>query len=136
MTRLKIVLIGCLLATLALAACAGNRPGYATDTQVVDGLTFALERPSSITPLQDYELTLTLSDGAGKPLDGAIVFLEQDMPGMPMGSTQPLGEPLGSGKYRIKGVFTMDGKWILKIHATVAGQDHVASFEQVVSPQQ
>lgn len=134
MIRLKIVLLGCLFATLALAACAGSSSSTTTDTQVVDGLTFALERPSSITPLQDYELTLTLSDAAGKPLDGATVFLEQDMPGMPMGSTQPLGEPLGSGKYRIKGVFTMDGKWILKMHATVAGQDHVASFEQVVSP--
>jgi hypothetical protein len=52
-----------------------------------------------------------------------------------MGSNQPLGEPLGNGQYRLKGVFTMDGAWKLVIHASVAGKDYAATFNQQVTPQ-
>lgn len=123
--------LGVLLALL-LAACGGGRAGYTSAQQVAGGVSFTLERPERITPLQDYEFVVTLADAAGKPIDGATVFLEQDMPGMPMGSNQPLGEPLGNGQYRIRGVFTMDGKWVVKIHASIGGDEHVATFEQTV----
>ncbi|HNP71207.1 MAG TPA: FixH family protein [Kouleothrix sp.] len=126
------------LAAVALLLCAcggaGARPGYTATQQASDGVTITLERPSSVTLLQDYEFFVTLSDAGGQPIDGATVFLEQDMPAMPMGTNQPLGEPLGKGQYRIKGVFTMDGQWIVKIHASIAGKEHVATFEQSVAP--
>lgn len=123
---------------LLLTACGGTgaRPGYTAAQQVSDGITITIERPSSVTLLQDYQFFVTLSDAGGQPIDGATVFLEQDMPAMPMGSNQPLGEALGKGQYRIKGVFTMDGQWIIKIHATVAGKEHIATFEQSVAPAQ
>lgn len=123
---------------LLVAACgsAGGRAGYTASQQSSDGVTILLERPNSVALLQDYEFFVTLSDAGGQPIDGATVFLEQDMPSMPMGSNQPLGEPLGKGQYRIKGVFTMDGQWVVKIHATVAGKEHVATFEQNVAPAQ
>jgi hypothetical protein len=122
---------------LLLAACGagGGRAGYVSAQQTVDGLTIVLERPQQIAVLQDYEFFVTLTDAAGGRVEGATVFLEQDMPAMPMGSNQPLGEPLGNGQYRLKGVFTMDGEWRLVIHASVAGKDYAASFDQQVSPQ-
>ena len=124
------------LCAVLLAACGGGRAGYTSQQQTIDGLTIALERPQQLAVLQDYEFIVTLTDADGKRVDGATVYLEQDMPGMTMNSNQPLGEPLGNGQYRIKGVFTMDGDWRLVIHASVAGKDFAATFDQQVTPVQ
>jgi YtkA-like len=124
------------LAMLLLIACGGRaRAGYTSQQQTVDGLTVVLERPQQIAVLQDYEFFVTLTDSAGKRVDGATVFLEQDMPAMKMNSNQPLGEPLGNGQYRLRGVFTMDGAWQLVVHASLAGKEYTARFEQQVRPQ-
>jgi len=120
---------------LLLAACGGGRAGYAADQQTVNGVTIKLEHPQQVALLQNYELFVTLTGADGKPIDGATVFMEQDMPAMPMNSNQPLGEPIGNGQYRISGVFSMDGAWRLTIHARVAAQEYVATFDQTVTPQ-
>jgi hypothetical protein len=124
----------CCIVPFLLAACGGA--GTTAEQQTVDGLTFTLERPQQIALLEDYAYVVTLTNASGQPIDGATVFMEQDMPAMPMGSNQPLGEPLGQGKYRIAGVFTMEGDWVLKIHARVNGAEHIATFEQKVTTQQ
>jgi outer membrane biogenesis lipoprotein LolB len=116
-----------------LAACGG--PASTTTQQTVDGLTIALQRPQQLALLQDYEFTITLTDASGQPVEGATLFVEQDMPTMKMQSNQPLGEPLGAGKYRVKGVFTMEGEWRVTVHAKVAGKDYAATFDQTVTPQ-
>jgi YtkA-like len=123
-----------MLLMLMFAAC-GGRAGYTAEQQTVDGITIKLEHPQQLALLQNYELFVTLTGADGKPIDGATVFMEQDMPAMPMNSNQPLGEPLGSGQYRITGVFSMEGDWRLVIHANVAGQEYAATFDQTVTPQ-
>jgi hypothetical protein len=121
----------------ALAACGnGARAGYTSQQQTIDGMTITLERPQQIAILQDFEAIVTLADASGKRIDSATVYLEQDMPTMKMSSNQPLGEPLGNGQYRLKSVFTMDGAWVVVIHASVAGKEYAATFEQQVAPQQ
>jgi len=119
-----------------LAACGsdGGRAGYTSQQQTVDGLTITLERPQKVATLQDFEAFVTLTDASGKHVDGATVYLEQNMPTMKMSSNQPLGEPLGNGQYRLKSVFTMDGAWVLVVHASAAGKDYAASFDQQVTP--
>jgi hypothetical protein len=125
------------LLLMLLAGCGtGVRPGYTSQSQTIEGITITLERPQQIAILQDFEYFVTLADGAGKPVDGATVYLEQDMPTMKMNSNQPLGEPLGNGQYHLKSVFTMDGAWLVVIHASVAGKDYAATFDQQVTPQQ
>ena len=121
-------------ALLVLTAC-GRGQASTTTQQTVDGLTIALERPQQIALLQDYEFTITLTDTAGQPVDGATLFIEQDMPAMKMQSNQPLGEPLGHGKYQVKGVFTMEGEWQVVVRAKVGGKDYAATFDQTVTPQ-
>ena len=121
------------LALVLLLMACGGRPGYTAEQQTVDGVTIKLEHPQQLALLQNYELFVTLSGADDKPIDGATVFMEQDMPAMPMQSNQPLGEPLGNGQYRISGVFSMDGAWRLAIHASVAGQEYVATFDQTVT---
>jgi hypothetical protein len=118
-----------------LAACGGGRAGYTAEQQTVNGITIKLEHPQQLALLQQYELFVTLTGADGRPIDGAIIFMEQDMPAMPMNSNQPLGQPLGNGQYRITGVFSMEGAWRLVIHAKVAGQEYAATFDQTVTPQ-
>jgi hypothetical protein len=129
---------GFLILIAALAACGigGGRAGYTSQQQTVDGITITLERPQQITILQDFEALVTLADASGKRIDGATVYLEQDMPAMKMTSNQPLGEPLGNGQYRLKSVFTMDGAWVMLVHASIAGKEYAASFDQQVMPAQ
>ena len=126
----------CSLFSLTLAACGtsgGPRPGYIAQQQTMDSLTITLERPQQAEILKDYELFVTLANAAGQPVDGAMIYLDLDMPGMPMGSNQPLADPLGGGQYRIKGVFTMEGDWRVSVHATVAGKEYAATFDQPVT---
>lgn len=122
------------LFAVLLAAC-GGRSGYTAEQQTVDGLTVKLEHPQQVKLLDNYELFVTLTGADGKPIDGATVYMEQDMPAMPMASNQPLGEPQGSGQYRLAGVFNMEGNWKLVIHASVAGKEYAATFNQNVSPE-
>ena len=126
----------CLMMLIAGCGSASGRAGYTSQQQTVDGMTITLERPQQITILQDFEYIVTLADASGKRVDGATVYLEQDMPSMKMGSNQPLGEPLGNGQYSLKSVFTMDGAWVVVIHARAAGKDYAATFDQQVAPQQ
>jgi hypothetical protein len=123
---------------MILAGCGSDsgRAGYTSQQQTVDGMTITLERPQQIAILQDFEAIVTLADASGKRIDRATVYLEQDMPTMKMSSNQPLGEPLGNGQYRLKSVFTMDGAWLVVIHARVAGKEYAASFDLQVTPAQ
>ena len=125
---------GLVLLAVLLAAC-GGRSGYTAEQQTVDGVTIKLEHPQRVKLLDNYELFVTLTGADGKPIDGATVYMEQDMPAMPMASNQPLGEPQGSGQYRLTGVFNMEGDWKLVIHASAAGKQYQAIFAQNVSPE-
>ena len=118
---------------LMLAGCGAV--GGLSEQRTVDGVTFTLERAPSLQLLQEYTYVIALADAAGQPIEGATVFLDQQMPAMPMGSSQPIAEPLGGGRYQVRGVYTMEGDWVVQVHAIVGGQERVATFDQIVSPQ-
>jgi len=129
-------MIGICAVLLCACGSGSGRAGYTSQQQTIDGTTITLERPQQIAILQDVESIVTLADASGKRVDGATVYLEQDMPTMKMSSNQPLGEPLGNGQYRLKSVFTMDGAWVVVIHASVDGKEYAASFNLQVTPVQ
>src|SRR5215212_1467972 len=87
--------VALLLALLVLAGC-GGRSGYTAQQQRVDGLVITLEQPQQVEILKTYELFVTLTDAQGRPVDGAIVFVDLAMPAMPMGAYQPLADALGN----------------------------------------
>lgn len=125
-----------ILGLLILTACSAGQPQYAAQRQTVDDLTITLEQPQTVVALQDHDLFVTLADAQGKAVDGAVVFLDLAMPGMVMGVNQPIAEPQGGGRYHVRTVYSMDGDWIVTVHAKVGGKEHVASFDQPVSPAQ
>lgn len=130
---MRLVKVVALLLVFVLAGC--GRAGALSEQQTVDGVTFTLERAASLQLLQEYTYVIALADAAGQPIEGATVFLDQQMPAMPMGSSQPIAEPLGGGRYQVRGVYTMEGDWVVQVHAIVGGQERVATFDQKVSPQ-
>ncbi len=129
-------MIGICAVLLCACGSGSGRAGYTSQQQTIDGTTITLERPQQIAILQDVESIVTLADASGKRVDGATVYLAQDMPTMKMSSNQPLAEPLGNGQYRLKSVFTMDGAWVMVIHVSVDGKAYAASFNLQVAPQQ
>jgi YtkA-like len=130
------LVIGMCAVLLCACGTGSGRAGYISQQQTINGMTITLARPQPIAILQDVEYIVTLADASGTRIDGATVYLEQDMPTMKMSSNQPLGEPLGNGQYRLKNVFTMDGAWVVVIHAGIAGKDYAATFDQIVTPVQ
>jgi nitrogen fixation protein FixH len=120
-----------LLAAVLFIGC--TRPATITSQQTVNGLSIALERPAQPVVLHDYELTVTLTDAQGRPVDGASVYLDLTMPAHPMGINQPIAEPLGQGRYRVRAVSSMGGDWLVTIVASIAGTEHRAVFELPVA---
>jgi hypothetical protein len=125
--------IALLVFVLGLAACSGGAPGYTTQQQTVDGVSITLERPEQAELLKDYELFVTLKDAGGAAIDGATVFVEMNMPAMPMPPQQPIADGLGGGRYRLRNAFTMEGDWRLVVYVTIAGKEHTATFDQPVT---
>jgi nitrogen fixation protein FixH len=131
MQRLIQSALAILLALCALAGC-GSAPAATTQRQTVDGLTVALEQPREAVLLKNYDLTITLTDSAGAPVEGAKVSLDMAMPSMPMGQNQPIADPLGGGRYRAQALFNMIGDWTVRVHVSAGGRSYVAIFDQLV----
>jgi nitrogen fixation protein FixH len=126
--RLAVV---CVVALLVVSGCGGasGTPGKTvTQQQHVGQLTIALEAPERPQLLAEQPVVVTLTDAGGKPVDGAAVWLALIMPTMQMSPNEPDAVPSGNGRYQAKAIFTMSGTWSLEVHATVRGQEHVATF--------
>jgi len=119
-------LLAVLWLAVVLIGCGG--PATTHQQQTIDGITIALERPTRLELLDEHDMIVTLTDAGGQPVDGATVFFELHMPSMAMGTNAPIADPLGSGRYSAKTLFTMEGDWQVTINASVAGRDHRATF--------
>jgi nitrogen fixation protein FixH len=121
------------IALLCLSACAG-RPGISGrgEQQSVDGLTITLRATDTPKLLESQEFLITLTDAQGKAVDGALVYLDLDMPTDSMGTNQPLADGLGNGSYRATTVYTMSGEWLVTVVARVEGKEYRAIFKRLV----
>ncbi len=103
-----------LLVPLALAGCTQGGTGNAGSTQVT--LTTTPAQPA-VGPAQ---VTVTLKDASGNPIDNAQVAVEGDMTHAGMVPVQANAVGEGSGQYVIKDFsFTMGGDWVLTVSATL-----------------
>jgi hypothetical protein len=126
-----------LYVTLAglLAGCGGADSTANVQRATVDGLTIALEAPAAPTVLDQAGFVITLTDASGAPVDGADVYLELGMDGMPMGSNTPIATGEGKGVYRAQSVFDMAGAWSMTVNVSLNGKDYAATFATNVAEQ-
>ena len=123
----------CIVLILAAVLCAAcGQPAGMRQSQTVDGLTITFEHPRELPINREQEMTITLTDASGKPVDGAIVALDLLMPAMPMGQNKPLADPLGGGRYRVRAAYSMLGDWKTTVRATINGKTYEAAFDQLV----
>src|SRR4051794_21349128 len=128
--------IAMLLVLVGLTGCGGaGSPAtkLVTQKQVVDQLTIALEAPEKPPLLAEQDLVIELTDQGGQPIDGAQVWLALVMPTMQHSPNEPDAVAAGPGRYKASVLFTMVGNWNIEIHATVLGQEYIATFHEPVA---
>lgn len=111
----RLLLLAGLLTAVPSRSMAGNVTGEAGGLRV--DLASLPERPRAGG---ETIYSVRVSDRAGAPVDGAKVTLVGRMPdGMTVAAPlRPAAEP---GMYRGRVIFTMRGRWDLKLRVTVKG---------------
>jgi hypothetical protein len=125
-----------LLVLLGLSGCGGSGSTASkliTQKQRVDQLTIALEAPEKPPLLVEQELMIELTDQSGQPIDGAEVWMALVMPTMQHSPNEPDAVTAGPGRYKASALFTMVGNWNVEIHATLRGQEYIATFHEPVT---
>jgi nitrogen fixation protein FixH len=116
-----------------LAACAPPSAGPTPEEKIVDGMTISLEANTAPQLNMNEVFIVTLRDAAGQLIDSADVYLDLDMPAMPMGANQPIAEPLQNGQYRAETAYTMTGDWTVDVIVIHNGKEYRARFERAVA---
>src|SRR5262249_9114577 len=125
----------CLLLLSLLAAAGCSRPPAPATTTAGDlGVRLALDPDPPTTG--DNALLVTLTDASGKPVDGARLAFQYDMPAMgAMPEMKGGGEvkPEGQGRYLIVYPLTMLGDWTLIVGIEAPGHPR-SQIKLKVSP--
>ncbi|MBO9349149.1 FixH family protein [Chloroflexus sp. MS-CIW-1] len=123
--------IGILSSLLLIIGCDSQSVPL-RETQVIDGLAITLEtleRPQMNTAV---DFIVVLQDDQGNPVSDANVYLDLDMPAMPMGITRPVAVPEGSGRYWARTAYTMEGLWEITVVVEHAETTYRATFRRDV----
>ncbi|MCG8350632.1 MAG: FixH family protein [Chloroflexales bacterium] len=107
-------------------------PSTTRQEQTVDNLTISLETSTQPRVNQSQQFRIVLTDDQGNPIDRADVYLNLDMPAMPMGTNRPEAQPEGEGVYLVDAVYTMSGEWTITVVATVEEQEYRTIFTKQV----
>ncbi|RRR65374.1 MAG: hypothetical protein EI684_23330 [Candidatus Viridilinea halotolerans] len=117
------------LLLLTLSACMPARSrAVFFEEQQVRGVTMSLETVANPRLHLPYRFTVTLSDAQGNPLASNDIYLDLDMPAMPMGINRPIAEPEAPGRYSAMTVYTMPGDWEITVVAHIDGEVYEAVF--------
>lgn len=120
-----------LLAALCLAACTrASGPEAFTQTQRVGSRTATLSiAPYPPVSMRRSELRLALCDEAGRPISGAAVVFDLDMPYcLQMPANRPQAAEVEPGLYATPALFTMAGYWRARVEVSAAGEEALFTF--------
>lgn len=78
--------------------------------------------------LKDTTFTATITDEGDTPINGANVVFDLSMPGMYHGENRPAAAEISPGVYQAKGIFTMGGKWHVRVEVKAPGTDVTREF--------
>jgi len=89
--------------------------------QTVGGLTVTLRAsPYPPAPMHEAEFSISITDGQGRPVEGAEVSCDMTMPAMPMPPNHPQAAEQSPGVYKAPVMFTMAGEWEALIEVLLA----------------
>jgi len=98
--------------TLALVACGGD---VAPATEAAPQVTINMETNPNPAVVGDVELSFTITDQSGAPLEGATVDVSAEHPAMSGMGMSGLATEQGGGKYAIKANFSDSGNWKITV---------------------
>ena len=118
--------------SLFLAGCNGSSSQSAIGTLTQTNGDLSAELSFSPDPpgmMSAVEMTLTLTDSSGSPVEGAQVSYDLTMPAMRMPLNQPEATEQGGGVYLAEATFTMGGEWQTAATVTVNGETVDFTFD-------
>ncbi|HOG46538.1 MAG TPA: FixH family protein [Anaerolineae bacterium] len=121
-----------LWALLHLASCAAGGAAAFAQTQTLPGGTATLSMAEYPPPtMRRTTLRLALSDVQGRPLAGARVCLDLDMPDCPaMPLNRPQAVEVAPGTYEAAALFAMAGYWQVRVEVEGEGEAGVHVLPQ------
>lgn len=122
--------LGFIVLLAAITACSSAVE--LRETQVVDGLSITLDTPNRPRMNTAVDFIVLLNDAQGNPVNDANVYLDLDMPAMPMGVTRPVALPDGPGRYWARTAYTMEGLWEITVVVERATTTYRATFRRDV----
>jgi hypothetical protein len=97
---------------VVLAACGGSaQPAAPVESGSSSQVNITVESNPSPAMMGDMELILTITDGDGKPIEGATVDVSADHTDMTGMGMSGLATEQGGGRYSINANFSMSGNW-------------------------
>ena len=123
--------IGVLINLFLIVGC-GSRSVPLRETQVINGLAITLETLEHPRINTAVDFIVVLQDDQGNPVSDANVYLDLDMPAMPMGITRPVALPEGAGRYWARTAYTMEGLWEITVVVEREETTYRATFRRDV----
>jgi hypothetical protein len=120
-----------IVAVVVLVACSSGAVPL-RETQIVDDLEITLDTPNRPRMNTAVDFIVLLRDAQGNPIDDASVYLDLDMPAMPMGVTRPVALPDGPGRYWARTAYTMEGLWEITVVVERSSMTYRATFQRDV----
>ncbi|MEM8530584.1 MAG: FixH family protein [Chloroflexota bacterium] len=123
-----VVIIGLCVSVGSVLALHTFFPSTTELQQTIDDVSITLAIPNNPGIYESHQFRVRLTDATGQPMNDAHVYLDLDMPAMPMGINQPIADARSNGVYETSTVYTMDGLWSITVIATVEDQEYRAVF--------
>ena len=121
---LMLTLIGTLL-----AGCGGS-----SITQTAETASYRVQLSLDGASFAEHTATIEVRDKSGQPAQVDQVVSAPLMETMGMVSPEQIAQPLGDGRYQVKGAFfSMLGEWEFDVKITRGGQEEVARFKVPVN---
>lgn len=120
-----------IVAVVVFVACSSGAVPL-RETQIVDDLEITLDTPNRPRMNTAVDFIVLLRDAQGNPVDDANVYLDLDMPAMPMGVTRPVALPDGPGRYWARTAYTMEGLWEITVVVERSSMTYRAMFHRDV----
>lgn len=118
-----------LLSTLLTACGAALTPAVNNDGVSAQQVNIAISTNPNPALMGDLELTLTITDANGEPIEGARVDVSADHTDMTGMSMNGAATDQGDGKYAINANFSMSGNWKLTIYVRKDGLDYMEDID-------